>query len=76
MEDDFYEGYFIPKGSILMANIHGFMHDPNTYTDPDAFRPERFMGSNPEMDPHALVFGFGRRVCPGRELADTSLWLK
>ena len=33
------------------------------------FKPERFLGADgraPEMDPHNLAFGFGRRVCPGR----------
>lgn len=42
------------------------------------FRPERFLeteGLNPEADPHKFVFGFGRRICPGRVLADQALFL-
>jgi hypothetical protein len=42
------------------------------------FKPERFLpidGSLPEPDPHKLSFGFGRRVCPGHLLADSSLFL-
>ena len=42
------------------------------------FRPERFLkseGYTPEPDPRLLIFGFGRRICPGRELADASLYL-
>jgi cytochrome P450 len=42
------------------------------------FKPERFLGVDgrgPELDPHTVVFGFGRRVCPGRILADSSLYL-
>ena len=74
--DDVYEGHFIPKGSILMANIHGFLHDAQTYHDPDTFNPDRFLGSNPELDPHTLAFGFGRRSCPGRELANNGVWLR
>lgn len=31
--------------------------------------------SAPELDPHGMVFGFGRRVCPGRFLADNTLYL-
>lgn len=42
------------------------------------FEPERFLdidGREPEMDPHAVVFGFGRRICPGRILADITVYL-
>ncbi|KAJ5994575.1 hypothetical protein N7451_010299 [Penicillium sp. IBT 35674x] len=76
--DDMYDGYYIPKGSLLMPNIWGMMHDPTLYHDPLAFKPERFLdvdGREPEADPHNFVFGFGRRVCPGRLLADTTVWL-
>lgn len=43
-----------------------------------AFRPERFLndgGHIPEPDPHTMVFGFGRRICPGRHLADSAIYL-
>jgi Cytochrome P450 len=53
-------------------------HDPALYHDPMAFKPERFLdidGQGPEVDPHSIAFGFGRRVCPGRILADTTVWL-
>lgn len=56
-----------------------FTHDPSVYKDPMAFKPERFLQSDeqpfPEPDPHSLSFGFGRRICPGRLLADTSLYI-
>ncbi|TDL26569.1 cytochrome P450 [Rickenella mellea] len=74
-EDDVYNGYYIPKGSILMANIWQFTHDPATYHRPFEFKPERFLGAEPERDPHTLSFGFGRRICPGKELADSSIFL-
>ena len=32
-------------------------------------------GKKPERDVKDYVFGFGRRVCPGKELADSSLFL-
>ncbi|KAJ5653212.1 hypothetical protein N7490_000215 [Penicillium lividum] len=76
--DDMYDGYYIPKGSRLMPNIWGMLHDPVVYQDPLAFKPERFLendGREPETDPHNFVFGFGRRVCPGRILADTTVWV-
>ncbi|OJJ00341.1 hypothetical protein ASPVEDRAFT_39786 [Aspergillus versicolor CBS 583.65] len=75
MEDDVCDGYHIPKGSIIMPNIWAFCHDPKDYKDPMSFNPERFLGDTPERDPHSLVFGFGRRICPGRILADSNIYL-
>ncbi|TFK48755.1 cytochrome P450 [Heliocybe sulcata] len=74
-QDDVHDGYFIPKGTIVVANIWGFLHDPDAYKDPAHFNPDRFMGSKPETDPVDVVFGFGRRICPGRYLAEQSVWL-
>ncbi|TDL20092.1 cytochrome P450 oxidoreductase OrdA-like protein, partial [Rickenella mellea] len=73
--DDVYNGYLIPRGSILLANIWQFTHDPATYHQPFEFKPERFLEDKPERDPHTLSFGFGRRICPGKELADSSIFL-
>lgn len=53
-------------------------HDPQHYHDPYKFKPERFLGVDgraPEQDPRALAFGFGRRICPGKDLADPSVFL-
>jgi cytochrome P450 len=55
--------------------LRHFTHDPNVYEDPMAFMPERFMGQEPAPDPSQFVFGFGRRICPGRLLADNALYL-
>ncbi|KAE8138727.1 cytochrome P450 [Aspergillus pseudotamarii] len=53
-----------------------FTHDPNAYCDPEASIPERFLGDNPELDPHTIAFGFGRRICSGRLLADSTVFLR
>lgn len=42
------------------------------------FRPERFLESpthKPEPDPRLFIFGYGRRICPGRSLADKALFI-
>lgn len=42
------------------------------------FKPERFLATEdhtPQLDPHALSFGFGRRICPGKLLADNTIFL-
>ncbi|KAG8411027.1 hypothetical protein J3459_016721 [Metarhizium acridum] len=69
-----YKGYRIPKGSCIIASNWWLLRDPATYHDPDSFTPERFLIRN-EPDPAAVVFGFGRRICPGRFFADRSLFL-
>ncbi|KAI0028090.1 cytochrome P450 [Vararia minispora EC-137] len=77
-EDDTYGGYFLPKGSIVIANVHHMLHDEATYSDPEKFFPDRFMpadGKPAEQDPLTMCFGFGRRICPGRFVAETSVFL-
>ncbi|KAL1711347.1 cytochrome P450 [Schizophyllum commune] len=77
IEDDVYEGHFIPKGSLVMPILWSMLHDERTYRRPMKFWPERFLateGRPPEKDPKTICFGFGRRICPGRELADISLF--
>ncbi|EMD32760.1 hypothetical protein CERSUDRAFT_118484 [Gelatoporia subvermispora B] len=76
---DEYGGKYIPQGSMIIPNIWAMTQRPDEYPDPSVFRPERFMkqdGHVPEsIDPANMVFGFGRRVCPGQDFADTSMWL-
>ncbi|TFY82318.1 hypothetical protein EWM64_g1690 [Hericium alpestre] len=77
-EDDVHDGYLIPKGSIIIPNIWRTLHDKQTYKKPFEFKPERFLASEkqqPETDPRELLFGFGRRVCPGQLLADSGLFI-
>lgn len=55
-----------------------FTHDPEIYKEPMTFNPDRFLGTEdtlPESDPRRFVFGFGRRICPGRFLAESTLFL-
>jgi len=79
MEDDIYEGMFLPAGSMVMANSWSILHDPAIYKDPEPFNPDRFLKDG-ELDPDVMspglvAFGFGRRICPGRFVALDSLFL-
>ncbi|KAF8799127.1 cytochrome P450 [Phlegmacium glaucopus] len=78
-EDDVYEGYHIPKGSIVIYNSWAMLHNEAEYPDPSAFKPERFLKDgqlDPNIrDPAAIAFGFGRRICPGSHIAFATLWL-
>ncbi|ETW81164.1 cytochrome P450 monooxygenase 6 [Heterobasidion irregulare TC 32-1] len=78
-KDDEYIGYRIPAGSIVVGNIWGMLHDPRMYPDPSVFDPERYLHAGrldcSTNDPSRIAFGFGRRSCPGKNFAETSLWL-
>ncbi|KAF9218833.1 cytochrome P450 [Gyrodon lividus] len=77
-ENDIYRGMFIPKKATVVPNLWAMLHDPEVYYDPEEFIPERFMPNETRHacpDPFRVVWGFGRRICPGRHLADASLWM-
>ncbi|KAH9986094.1 cytochrome P450 [Russula compacta] len=77
-QDDVHNGYFIPKGSIIMPNIWHFMHDPEVYKDPMTFNPDRLVaqpGKPAEPDPFEVAFGYGRRACPGAQLAQSMMFI-
>ncbi|OKL56052.1 hypothetical protein UA08_08613 [Talaromyces atroroseus] len=74
-DDVEYNGFHIPKGAVLLPAIWWFLHDPKVYADPQSFDPERFLPPRNEPDPMSDVFGYGRRICPGRFFADSNLYL-
>nr|BAK09496.1 cytochrome P450 [Postia placenta] len=78
-EDDSYNGYGLPGGSMFIINVWAISRNPALYPNPEVFRPERFEEMDAETasarDPRKYLFGFGRRICPGRYLADSSVWL-
>lgn len=63
-KDDEYKGYFIPKGSLVIANGYAIHRDEKVYQNPHLFNPDRFIpkeqGGRGEPIPIAH-FGFGRR---------------
>ncbi|ESK81499.1 cytochrome p450 [Moniliophthora roreri MCA 2997] len=76
LEDDIIDGYFIPKGTALTGNIWAMSRDKAVYPDPEAFIPERFITEEGVCndDDVNFIFGFGRRICPGRYLAIATVW--
>ncbi|KAI0759412.1 cytochrome P450 [Trametes elegans] len=78
-KEDEYLGYRIPRKTWVLANIWAMTRDESEYPSPERFRPDRYMSSDPAhatpRDPRTLVFGFGRRVCPGAHFADVFLYL-
>ncbi|KAL6012487.1 hypothetical protein ACLOJK_002976 [Asimina triloba] len=73
-EDCFVGGYHIPAGTQLLTNIWKLHRDPNVWSDPLEFRPERFLTSHADLDVRGqhfeyIPFGSGRRSCPGISFA-------
>ncbi|XP_077977326.1 cytochrome P450 3A29-like [Glandiceps talaboti] len=62
---------FIPKGMNIHIPIWAVHHDPDVYTDPDTFDPDRFSQEKKQsLHPYAwLPFGGGPRICLGMRLA-------
>jgi len=78
VEDDDYQGNLIPGGAMICVNIWLILHDPKVYPDPHTFNPDRFLGLEGGIQRETLlnvIWGFGRRVCPGRQLAEASLFI-
>jgi len=52
-------------------------HDEKKYPSPDEFKPERFLHEDGSLtsDTMPLGFGWGRRICVGRHLADAAVWI-
>ncbi|THC87143.1 hypothetical protein EYZ11_013412 [Aspergillus tanneri] len=72
IQDDEYMGYFIPRGTTVIANQFGMNMDDALFNDPSSFHPERYV-EDPDLPVSA--FGFGRRACPGHRLARSSLFI-
>ena len=83
-EEDWYEGMYIPKGAVCISNLWHCNHDRAVFgEDADEFRPERHLDEHGESLPGPVetnqaghvAFGFGRRICIGKDLANDSLFI-
>ncbi|PCH39549.1 cytochrome P450 [Wolfiporia cocos MD-104 SS10] len=74
--DDQYRGFDIAAGTIIIPNVWAMSQDETVYPEPQVFRPERFeTPDSHKNDPRKFAYGFGRRMCPGRHLAEANVWL-
>jgi len=78
--EDEYKGYRLPAGSIIIPNAWAMLHNEDVYPDPFTFNPDRFIGENGNIDksirdPAHACWGFGRRICPGRYMAFSAVWI-
>ena len=67
-------GYRIPANSTIIPLQWCMNLNKSNFNDPHTFDPSRWLTlSASELRFHA--FGYGRRICPGRHIAENSVWL-
>ncbi|KAL2510800.1 Cytochrome [Abeliophyllum distichum] len=63
-------GFNVPCGTILLVNAWDIQNNPETWQDAEKFKPERWEGFEGGKNRLNLFpFGWGRRACPGENLA-------
>ncbi|XP_021398138.2 cytochrome P450 2J2-like isoform X2 [Lonchura striata] len=75
-EDTYVDGYYIPKGTGIMANLSSLLFDKNEWKTPNTFNPEHFLKDGKFWKKeHFLPFSLGKRACLGELLARSELFL-
>ncbi|EGU76683.1 hypothetical protein FOXB_12806 [Fusarium oxysporum f. sp. conglutinans Fo5176] len=76
IQDDEYEGYKFPAGTVFTWNPWAIALNPKEYEDPLTFKPERFLDEHlrSPLKGH-WSFGAGRRVCSGYNIGDMNVWI-
>lgn len=67
-------GFDIPAESKILVNAWWLANNPESWKNPEEFRPERFLEEESKVEANGndfryLPFGVGRRSCPGIILA-------
>ncbi|KAG1747934.1 cytochrome P450, partial [Suillus paluster] len=72
-----WENHHIPARTTVTGNHWSISRDPDVFPDPNTFKPDRWLGIEGRVrdDPKFFVFGFGRRVCPGQDVANSSVFV-
>nr|GMD89047.1 cytochrome P450 CYP82D47-like [Ipomoea batatas] len=62
--------FHVPKDTWLFINVWKLQRDPQVWSNPLEFKPERFINHHKDLDVFGqdfelIPFGAGRRICPG-----------
>uniref|UniRef100_A0A1I7UBW0 CYtochrome P450 family n=1 Tax=Caenorhabditis tropicalis TaxID=1561998 RepID=A0A1I7UBW0_9PELO len=76
-KDTVINGYCIPKGTGVVAQISTVMNDEKTFPDHKSFNPDRFIDENGKLKKveELIPFSAGKRQCLGEGLARMELFL-
>jgi cytochrome P450 len=86
VKDDFYEGYHLPAGSVVHIVAWACGRNPETYPEPNEFKPERWLEPTyptykepltefPTLN-NTVLFGAGRRQCPGMLVGTRNVYIQ
>ncbi|XP_031756601.1 cytochrome P450 2J6 isoform X1 [Xenopus tropicalis] len=70
-------GFFIPKGTVIITDLSSVHYDKTHWKYPHEFNPENFLNENGELikTEAFLPFSAGPRVCLGENLARMEIFL-
>ncbi|EXJ70144.1 uncharacterized protein A1O5_06212 [Cladophialophora psammophila CBS 110553] len=84
-KEDWYESYYIPAHTTVIANAYSIHQDANRHKDPEVFEPARYIDYKLSAQEYAnmedanqrdhFAYGVGRRICAGLNIAEPSLFL-
>ena len=73
IRDCMVDGVEVKRGTLVLLGFDAMNHDPDRYTEPEAFRPDRWIDD--PLDGHPVgaftPFGLGPRRCLGEPMAWT-----
>uniref|UniRef100_A0A674IS12 Cytochrome P450 2D15 n=1 Tax=Terrapene triunguis TaxID=2587831 RepID=A0A674IS12_9SAUR len=71
------QGFFIPKGTIILTVLSSVLKDETVWEKPHEFYPEHFLDADGQFVKREafLPFSAGRRMCLGEQLARKELFL-
>ncbi|KAH6934046.1 hypothetical protein HPB50_019788 [Hyalomma asiaticum] len=76
-EDIVLDGYHIPAGKLILMSLYTTGRDPQHFSDPHTFRPERWLRDQDRAGQvnswACLPFGLGVRSCIGRRVAEVQM---
>lgn len=74
--DTKFEGFYLPKGTIVLTNLTALHRDPKEWATPEVFNPEHFLENGKFKKRESfLPFSMGKRACLGEQLARSELFI-
>ncbi|KAM3517790.1 hypothetical protein NHJ13051_008690 [Beauveria bassiana] len=74
-----YDGVFIPKGTTVSTSTVAIQRTRSVFPEPDVYNPNRWLEADAEqlrvMETFYMPFGYGARVCLGRNFANVEVKL-